>query len=386
MLFHRERISRRDAIFTIVVLIVATVLVLIPTKYHDDNQPQTLQARARVLSTDNSEIRQYGIVRQGDQSCEVEILNGRFKGKRFTGLNILLGKMDLDKVFQSGDLALVGIDLTDDYEDVVAVNMIDHYRIHVEVILFAAFVALLILFAGWVGARALVSFIFTGIVIWKVMLPLFLTGWHPILVALVMVTILTAVIVFLIGGFEKKGLIAFLGSVTGVAATCLLSLLFGRLFHIHGAIRPFSETLLYSGYAHLNLSQLFLAGIFIASSGAVMDIAMDIAASMKEVYDKNPQIELKDLVISGVNVGRAVIGTMTTTLLLAYSGGYTTLLMMLLAQSMPVVTVFNLTYVASEILHTLVGSFGLVLVAPLTAIIGAVIYHRTGTSAETRRS
>jgi uncharacterized membrane protein len=386
VLFHRERISRRDAIFTIVVLIVATVLVLIPTKYHDDNQPQTLQARARVLSTDNSEIRQYGIVRQGDQSCEVEILNGRFKGKRFTGLNILLGKMDLDKVFQSGDLALVGIDLTDDYEDVVAVNMIDHYRIHVEVILFAAFVALLILFAGWVGARALVSFIFTGIVIWKVMLPLFLTGWHPILVALVMVTILTAVIVFLIGGFEKKGLIAFLGSVTGVAATCLLSLLFGRLFHIHGAIRPFSETLLYSGYAHLNLSQLFLAGIFIASSGAVMDIAMDIAASMKEVYDKNPQIELKDLVISGVNVGRAVIGTMTTTLLLAYSGGYTTLLMMLLAQSMPVVTVFNLTYVASEILHTLVGSFGLVLVAPLTAIIGAVIYHRTGTSAETRRS
>jgi uncharacterized membrane protein len=214
---------------------------------------------------------------------------------------------------------------------------------------------------------------FTGILIWKVFLPVFLMGWNPIIVSLAVVMLLAGVIIFLVGGLEKKGLIAFLGAASGIILTCLLSLLFGAGFKIHGAVRPFSETLLYSGYPHLKLTHIFLAGVFIASSGAVMDIAMDIAASMNEVFQKKPNISIKDLIISGFNVGRAVIGTMTTTLLLAYSGGYTTMLMVFMAQGTPIVNIFNLNYVASEILHTLVGSFGLVLVAPCTAIIGGLM-------------
>jgi uncharacterized membrane protein len=68
---------------------------------------------------------------------------------------------------------------------------------------------------------------------------------------------------------------------------------------------------------------------------------------------------------------------MTTTLLLAYSGGYTAMLMVFIAQGTPLINVLNITYVSAEILHTLVGSFGLVLVAPLTALIGGIAYNRT---------
>jgi len=49
-----------------------------------------------------------------------------------------------------------------------------------------------------------------------------------------------------------------------------------------------------------------------------------------------------------------------------------------MAQGTPGANILNLTYVSAEILHTLVGSFGLVLTAPLTAFIGGVIYNRTG--------
>ena len=59
------------------------------------------------------------------------------------------------------------------------------------------------------------------------------------------------------------------------------------------------------------------------------------------------------------------------------------MLMVFLAQGTPLVAIFNLTYVSSEILHTLVGSFGLVLVAPLTAVIGGFIYYKTDTPSET---
>lgn len=67
---------------------------------------------------------------------------------------------------------------------------------------------------------------------------------------------------------------------------------------------------------------------------------------------------------------------MTTTLLLAYSGGYITLLMAFMAQGIPFSNTFNLIYVSSEIVKTLIGSFGLVMVAPFTAVAGGFIFTK----------
>ena len=255
-------------------------------------------------------------------------------------------------------------------------NVVDVYRINIELILLALFVLLLLVYAGWTGVKAVFSFLFTGVLIWKVLLPGFLKDFNPIFLSLGIVLALTAVIVFLVGGINRKGFVAFLGATAGVVVTMLLSLLFGSLFRVHGAVKQFSGTLLYSGFANINLTQIFLSGIFLASSGAVMDIAMDVSASMREVVEKNPQISHFDLMKSGFSVGRAVVGTMTTTLLLAYSGGYSALLMVFMAQGTPTINIFNITYVAAEILHTLVGSFGLVMVAPFTAVIGGFIFTK----------
>jgi uncharacterized membrane protein len=152
-----------------------------------------------------------------------------------------------------------------------------------------------------------------------------------------------------------------------------MALYFTRKFHVHGAVLPFAETLLYSGFAHLNLTKIYIAAVFIAASGAVMDLAMDVAASMHEVVSKKEDISVLDAIRSGFTVGRAVVGTMTTTLLLAYSGGYITLLMAFMAQGVPLTNLFNLIYVAAEVLKTVVGSFGLVMVAPFTAIVGGFV-------------
>ena len=73
-------------------------------------------------------------------------------------------------------------------------------------------------------------------------------------------------------------------------------------------------------------------------------------------------------------IGRAVVGTMTTTLLLAYSGGYLTLLMVFAAQGTRPADFMNSTLVSAELVKTLVGSFGLVLVAPFTALVSAAVF------------
>ncbi len=370
----KEKMERKDRILTLVLALVTASLFLIPVDFGAPQTGKTARVRAEVIAVENDTIEQFGIVKTGDQGVSLRILNGRFKGEVIEGNNMLLGKMDLDKIFTVGDKALVTLNLSPDGSRILSNQVVDHYRIRTELLLLFLFIGLLIVYAGWTGLKAVISFIFTAAAIWKLMIPGFLLGLPPVLLSLLIVTAMTAVIIFLIGGISRMGGVAYLGAISGVGMTALLSLGFGAAFKVHGAVKPFAETLLYSGYPHLNLTSIFLAGIFIASSGAVMDIAMDIAASMREVQEKHPEISRKELIFSGMRVGRAVVGTMTTTLLLAYSGGYTFVLMVFMAQGTPLVNVFNLIYVSSEILHTLVGSFGLVLVAPLTALFGGLLY------------
>jgi uncharacterized membrane protein len=162
--------------------------------------------------------------------------------------------------------------------------------------------------------------------------------------------------------------------MAGTSASALIAMVLAAPYRLNGAVRPFSETLRFSGFDFLNLDAIFLAGTFLASSGAFMDLAMDVAASIEEVHRKKPGQGFIELVKSGFSVGRKVIGTMSTTLLLAYTGGFTSLLMIFMAQGIPATNMLNMSYVSSEIFHTMMGSLGLVLIAPFTAILASVLF------------
>lgn len=367
-----SRLSR-DTVFTLVIGLVTVVLLCMHTGF-ERPALHGIMTRAEILSIDNKAVKQIGFISEGAQLIKARILDGQYAGTEIDGANTLIGKLEMDKFFQPGDTALVGLDIDPATGKIAYANFIDHYRLHLEALLFALFALILLLFAGMTGAKALVSFVFSIVMVWKVLLPLFLKGYDPVFLSLAVTLLITAVIVFLVGGLSRKGGAAFLGAAAGIGITCILAVVFGYAFHIHGAVRPFSETLLYSGYEFLDLTKIFFAGIFIASSGAVMDVAMDVAASIEAVHLADPSLSRTALIASGFKVGRAVIGTMTTTLLLAYSGGYTALLLVFMAQGTPIINILNLTYVAAEILHTLVGSFGVVLVAPATAVVGGILF------------
>ena len=100
---------------------------------------------------------------------------------------------------------------------------------------------------------------------------------------------------------------------------------------------------------------------------------VDITSAVNEVVENCPTISRWEAICSGIHVGKAVMGTMTTTLLLAYSGGYVALLMVFMAQGTPILNILNYKYVAAEILHTIIGSFGLITVAPFTAMTAGIL-------------
>ncbi|MEZ4526592.1 MAG: YibE/F family protein [Desulfobacterales bacterium] len=222
----------------------------------------------------------------------------------------------------------------------------------------------------------MLSFFFAVLIIWKIMLPGILTGYDPVWIAFAVVTAISAVTLFLVAGNIKTAMVAWIGSLLGILLTTGISMLLFEHFRLHGAVLPFSETLLYSGFDSLNLEKLFVAAVFLGASGAVIDVAIDVAAAMYEVAHKRPDLSVKELTKSGFAVGRAMVSTMVTTLLMAYLSGYMALLMVLLSKEIPPVQILNLNFIAAEVLKTVVGSFGLVTVAPFTAIVGGILYAK----------
>ena len=370
----KQHNRKRNWLSSVICLVLISVLLLLPTGFENAGAGRLESEErvpARIVSTDDSTIKDTGLVRSGEQNCQVLLLGGSHKGETHRAGNLLNGSLEQDKIFRPGETALALVSL--DEESVASVSLIDHYRISGEILLLLAFFALLILFAGWTGLRAMLSFILSVLSIWKVLVPLCLNGANPILVGALMAATLTVLIISLVFGFNKITLAACVGAISGLIVTAALGIFSTNAFHIHGAVMSFSESLLYSGFERLNLTQIFMASIFIGASGAMMDLSVDIAAAVHEVVAKRPDLSRFEAMMSGMRVGRAAMGTMTTTLLLAYSGSYIALLMVFMAQGTPMINVFNYKYVASEIIHTLVGSFGLVAAAPLTAAASGLL-------------
>ncbi len=364
-------------IFVCVIAILTLILWFLPTGFENQRLAETsFRAKAKVVSVKNDDLQTFNVVTVGTQDLELEILAGKHKNTIVRGYNILMGQKRIDKIFKAGDIVLAVFQMDQSGEKIKEGRADDIYRIHVELVLFLFFALFLTGFAKWTGLKALLSFIFTAVTIWKLLLPLLLKDFPAVPLSFLIVSTLTTVIILLISGFTKKGLVALSGSISGIGITTCLALLFGHFFRIPGTVMEFSETLIYAGFFHLKISEIFISAIFISAAGAVMDVAMDIAAAQNEIIKKNPDLTHKELITSGFQVAYPVIGTMTTTLLFAYSGSFMFVFMAFMVKGTPMINIFNVSYIAAEILHTLVGSFGLVLVAPATAIIGGYIYTK----------
>ncbi|MCF0136819.1 MAG: YibE/F family protein [Oscillospiraceae bacterium] len=364
-------------VFCVIMLIICSLMCLLPEAKVTDAS-RIPREKVRIESVDNSMLFPVGLVYSGTQSCTVTILTGEFSGQTAQAFNYMNSALDKDKLYREGDIvrAMVqksGTGLT--------VTLIDHQRTELEIGVVGVLGLSLILFGGMIGCGALISLAGTAIIVWKILIPLLLQGINPMGAAFVTVVLLTVLIDMLVAGWSRRCAVAILGSLSGTVITCLAAILLTDLFKLDGGDVPYLVPLLSQSSLTMNAKSLYIGMIFLANSGALMDLSMDIAVSCEEICFHKPDISRKALLKSGLMIGRGVLGTMTTTLMLAYSGNYLSMLMYFAGQGTPVLDVVNLKYVAGPMINTVVGSFGLVAAAPLTALIAAGMYCRTSDTA-----
>ena len=307
------------------------------------------------------------------QHLKIKILNGTHKEEELTIRHTIERIMPGSYIFKQGDKILLRI--TENKGIIETIKIEEKVRdINIFLILLL-FVILLLLFGKISGLKTLISLIFTIGTIILIYIPLILNGFSPIL-ASILVSILSIVVTLLIiSGNNKKTYVAIISTSIGVIFSGIIAILFGKFASLTGLSEDSAISLAYiPQYRNLNYQGILFGTILIGAIGAIMDVAISIASSLWEIKEINSNINKNEMIESGFNIGRDILGSMSNTLILAYVGTTLHLIMLFIVYRVKFIEIINLDSIATEIIRAMAGSIGLIITIPITVLISTFVY------------
>jgi uncharacterized membrane protein len=360
----RASSDRHIIVFGLGVLIVAALFVLLPDL--------TPPAGVGLISRQAHGVLESVTPPTGPQgpTATVKFLDGPQVGQTVAAtVEGPSGALQLPD-YHVGDEVLVAIDQLPDGSTQVAV--VDRWRLPLLGGLLALFAAVTVVVAGWRGLRALVSLALTLVLAIRVLIPLLLSGWQPVGLAIGLGILITIVSFMLTQGFSRTTLAAIVGTSIGLGITGLLAILVTGLAQFTPA--QGSETVIYLQQLvgdKIDLSGLLLAAVIFGALGVLNDVAIGQAATVEELALTDPTLSRRQLYGRAMNVGIAHLAATVNTLVFAYLGTALPLLVLLSLQLEQFSLSVNQELLAVEIVRAVVGSIGILTAVPATTAIAA---------------
>ena len=240
------------------------------------------------------------------------------------------------------------------------------------------FVMLIILFGRMKGFSSIVSLGFTIYAIFFILIPAILANANIYLVSLGIVLYVTLLTFILLSGFTKKMIAATLGCFGGIATAALIAYLWMEIMKMSGVPSDeYIHLILLKDDIPIDLRGIMFIAVVIGALGAVMDVSMSIASALEEIMINSPDITPTEVIKSGLNIGRDIMGTMSNTLILAYIGSALPFILLLIIYARPINLLANSEYIASEIMQAVASSLGILFAMPITALVTAALYRMT---------
>lgn len=169
----------------------------------------------------------------------------------------------------------------------------------------------------------------------------------------------TIISLLLVNGFNKKTYAAIVSTLIGTFISLFITYLIMWLTSEHG-LRYEEMQFVTRPY-----KMVFIAGLFIGSLGAVMDVSITMASSIFALYENNNNISIQALKTSGMDIGRDVMGTITSILFFAYISGSIPMLILYLKNASPLGFTLSLN-LSLELARALAGGIGIALTIPIS--------------------
>ena len=312
---------------------------------------------------------------RGDQKLIVRVKTGQYAGEQMMADNTVGPIYGCPMAV--GDGVTVGLSTYSD--GTVRCYVYEYDRFPGLLLVLAAFLLVTVLVGGRVGLKSLVSLGLTVAALLFILLPLLLKGWPTIGTTFLISVLVTAATFVILGGVDKKTVCACLGTLAGIALATLFGLAAQSWLRIDGYRQEYAEALLQlrqTGESGIGITGLITAGVIVSALGAVMDVAMSISSAIQELTRVNPDLAARDLMKSGMNIGRDMVGTMTNTLILAILGSGLTLVVYIYSLGLQPWQLLSSAYMSLEAISGVASSIGVMLAVPFTAAICAVSFGK----------
>lgn len=336
--------------------------------------------KAKVVEVLSTDVNQYqlgpdDIHEEKTIYFKAKVLSGKNKGKYVDAAqqinDLYAGKQE--EILEGKKILLMEVN----YFDNADYLMTEYSRSDYIIILGILFIIFLLIFGHKKGITTIISLIFTCLAIFLVFIPAMLSGHNIYLWSMITCWFIIAMTLLLINGISKKTLCSMIGCVFGVVLTAMLTIIMTKIMNLTGLVDEQSYYLqILDSNKQFDLKAIIFGGIVVGAVGAIMDVAVEISASLLEVYNKAKESEknVNSLLKSGITIGRDMMGTMSNTLVMAYIGNSLSTTILLLSYSGSLIELFNREMIIVELLQILVGSFGLLLTIPFTSLICSIVY------------
>lgn len=304
------------------------------------------------------------------QLIKVKLISGEFKGEVVELENMISGNPYYDLKLKKNTKVILH---AEDNGEGVEYSIEDIKRSPALMWLSLLFCGLLVYIGRRKGLFSLVSILLTVVLIANCLVPMILLGISPVIASIIICLVSTAVTMYLVGGFNAKSTSATIGAILSLIFAGILSFIVILTAHLTGFAGE-NVLFLYSAHPELDFIGITVSTMILATLGAVMDVAMSISSTINEIYETDNTKTVKELFVSGMNVGRDIIGTMANTLILVYLGG--SLPLLLLAGNIDLNKFINLNQVVTEIASALIGSIAIVICVPFTALVASALIHK----------
>ena len=312
---------------------------------------------------------------RGGQDLIVTVKTGRYTGKQMMADNTV-GPL-YGVAFAPGDRVTVGLSTYSD--GTVRCYVYEYNRAPAVALILLAFLLVTVLVGGKVGIKSLLSLALTVLALIYILLPLLLKGWPTIPTTFLVAVLVTVATFVILGGVDGKTACACLGTLAGIALATLFGMAAQKLLRIDGYRQEYAEALLQlrqTGESGIGIAGLITAGVIVSALGAVMDVAMSISSAVQELTRVNDSLTRGQLLKSGMNIGRDMVGTMTNTLILAILGSGLTLVVYIYSLGLQPWQLLSSAYIALETVSAVASSVGVMLAVPLTAAVCAAVYGK----------
>jgi len=333
--------------------------------------PATVEAEsAPALGYLEGTIRRIARDATGSGTALVETRDGRVLEATLPGPDPFTG--EVLPPFEVGDR--VEVYFSPDPRGGTSYVVVDWIRRPALLLLVATFLVVSVLVARLKGLRAFLATASSLALIILVIIPAIVSGQNAVLVSLLGVGGILFLAIYFVHGVNWSTTAALAGTFLATIVTMLLGILFSNLTHLTG-LGSEDAAMIAASLPAVELRGLMLAGLLIGALGALTDITIVQASVVRELAHADPELSSMGLYRRGMNVGLDHIGSLVNTLVLAYTGAALPLLVLLGQGELGFARAVNVELIAAEVVHTLVGSIGLILAVPVTTLIATLMFR-----------